>query len=289
MGKVSVSGYEYIAKKVAEVVVREAEIQGTTLVSIDEVAGELRTTPYKIVKAWSMFGDNYPHIMYSPGDRCFFVKRGKSLAYAKVGREVPDLLDEEEAEKREESLLIELEGLGVDMNKVKKEAEERAEEIVRGDRMNEKKEEEKAGEKGEIDAWSISDEEIKRMEERKFEENFPNAMKELARRGPLDITEISVITGISPSSFTRFWKERGGNEFVEIKDNRLVPNTYAAFSLINKVIDILLDKKLVPARDMASILHTKEKTLRDAWELVGSLIPYARLEGETFKLVGEKK
>ena len=288
MGKVSVSGYEYIAKKVAEVVVREAEIQGTTLISIDEVAGELRTTPYKIVKAWSMFGDNYPHIMYSPGDRCFFVKRGKSLAYAKVGREVPDLLDEEEAEKREESLLIELEGLGVDMNKVRKEAEEKAKEIVWGeDRMNEKKEEE-AGEKKEIDVWNMTTEEILAMERKKFEENFPKTMKELARRGPLDITEISVITGVSPDIFIRFWKERGGNEFVEIKDNRLVPNTYAAFSLVNKVVKILLEKKLVPVRDMTSILHTKEKTLRDAWELLGSLISYAKLEGDVFRYVGDE-
>ena len=291
MGRISPSGYEYIAKKVAEAVQNLAEMQDTTMITIDEVAGELRTTSFKVVKAWNMFGSRYPHILYSPEDRCFFLRRGKSFAKATVGRPVPSPLDEEEASIREEALLVELESLGVDVERIKKEAEENYMQIIRGDDRNmeekriEKEAEEKKEEKGEKSVWDMSAEEIREMERKKFEENYNKIMENLARRGSLEASELAMIAEIPSDSLIRLWRERGGNSLVEVKDNRFIPNLYSAFSIVNKAVEVLLVRKLVSVKDLANIIHVREETLRDAWELVGPLIKYVKLEEDVFKLV----
>jgi len=269
MGKVSVSGYEYIAKKVAEVV---RERRSVTLL---EVAGMLRTSDYKVRKAWEMFGMEYPDIVLSP-EGYFYVRKTR-LEEAEIGR-VPEY----DEEQRERALLQYVEELGVDLKKVEKEitGEAKAVEEKKKEETEERKEE--AGEE-------MTEEKMREMERRKFEENYGKIMKLLAQRGSMDVAEVAMMIGIYPDNLLRFWREKGGNELVEMKDNRFITNLHNAFSIVNRAISIVMERGFATVSDIASAIHVREKTLRDAWELLGSLITYVKLEGDVFRYVGEKK
>lgn len=227
--------YKKIADTIADIIRREG------IATVYEVAGKIGTSPWKVMKAWYMYGDNYPDILLTP-EKDFVIVKGKtSLVDVQVGREIKEEEVEEKEKKVEEALL----------------STATQEEIPKED-----------------------------LEEKEFNEKYPEITRYLGEKGGGDLEEVAIRVGISPEVLKRQWVKKERNIYVKLEGDRFKVDSYAAFTIANRVADLVSKIKLITVRDVASQLHVREEAVRSSWELCGYLIPYVYLEGDVFKWKG---
>ncbi len=246
--RISISGYEYIAGKIAE------KVREYGSLTVLELCGMLRTTQGKVLRAWEMFSYKYPDIFLTPEG--YFTKRRTFMNQEiKVGKDVEEV--EWERKMAEESIEKELLQMATSPQQTETKEEEKAE----GDQVP------------------------TAVETQEFQEKYSKIIEYLARTGGADVSEVAIAVGMSPDVLKRQWNAGRRNRFITIKEERFVIDIYSAFKLANAVADVVQQKKLVPLAEVSVVIHASEDAIRDAWEICGSMIKYINFDGSVFKLV----